>query len=80
MTEVEIEYCAVCNFLPEALRTAERVLKQHAPAIDDVKLVTGKDRVFKVSVDDELVWDKGIDNWDVGDIERSIRPKIHAHA
>lgn len=76
MSEVEIEYCTECNFLPQALRTSERLLKQHHDVIEDVKLKPGPKGVFKVRVDDKEVWNKGIDNFDVGDVERSVRPEL----
>lgn len=64
MTEVEIEYCVPCGFLPRAERIQHRLLEDHGRTLERVALVTGDHGVFVVSVDGETVFDKETDEYD----------------
>lgn len=58
MVAVEIEYCVPCGLLDPAVRTQRELLDEFGGDIDSVRLRTGHGGVFKVAVDDELVFDK----------------------
>lgn len=58
MVEVEIEYCVPCGLLEPAVTTQRDLLDTFGTDIDGVRLRTGDGGVFKVYVDDELVFDK----------------------
>ena len=58
MTTVEIEYCVPCGLLDPAVETQRELLETFGRDLDGVRLATGHGGVFKVSVDDELVFDK----------------------
>jgi len=73
MTAVEIEYCVSCGFLDRALSVEEALLRQFGTDLDRVSLVTGEDGIFVVRVDDETVFDKTADGFDVDEIVRRVR-------
>lgn len=80
MTRVEVEYCVPCGMLNRAQDVAGAVLQQFGEEIDQVSLVTGDNGVFVVRVDDEKVFDKEEDAFDVDAIVRSVRPHVGAAA
>lgn len=73
MTTVEIEYCVPCGFLNRASDLAETLLSTFGDDLDRVSLVTGDHGVFVVRVDDEVVFDKAEDDYDVDEITRNVR-------
>jgi len=56
------------------------VLEQFGEGVDEVALVTGDDGVFVVRVDDEVVFDKTEDEYDVDAIVRAVKPHVGAAA
>jgi len=76
MSEVEIEYCVPCGFLNRATDLAEALLSTLGEDADRVSLVTGDHGVFQVRVDDELVFDKETDDYDVDEITRRVRAEL----
>lgn len=58
MVTVDIEYCVPCGLLDPAVQTQRELLEEFGRDLDGVRLTTGHGGVFKVSVDDELVFDK----------------------
>lgn len=58
MVEVEIEYCVPCGLLDPAVKTQRELLDRFGRDLDSVSLKTGHGGVFKVSVGDDLVFDK----------------------
>ncbi|WP_144798097.1 SelT/SelW/SelH family protein [Halorubrum depositum] len=80
MTRVEIEFCVPCGFLNRAQDVSEALLKQFGEELDEVALVTGDSGVFVVRADDEVVFDKTEDEYDVDAIVRAVRPYVGAAA
>lgn len=78
MTEVEIEYCVPCGFLPRAERIQHRLLDVHGQAIERVALVTGDHGAFVVSVDGEPVFDKETDDYDEDAIVETVVSRLEA--
>ena len=74
MTTVEIEYCVPCGFLERAQRLQGALLSSLDDELAAVTLRTGDDGVFRVSVDDELVFEKG-EEYDVDAIVRAVRER-----
>ena len=72
MTNVEIEYCVPCGMLPRAQDLQEALLEEYGQDLETVALRTGDHGVFKVRSDDELVFDKESDEYDVGAIVDSV--------
>ena len=78
MTRVEVEYCVPCGMLNRAKDVAGAVLEQFGESVDEVALVTGDDGIFVVRVDDEVVFDKTEDEYDVDAIVRAVKPHVGA--
>jgi len=73
MTTVEIEYCVPCGFLDRAQAVQESLLRTFGERLDAVTLRTGRDGVFRVTVDGTAVFDKYDDEYDVDEIVRRVR-------
>ncbi len=80
MTEVEIEYCSVCQLRPQAMKTSEEILKNHESDIEAVRLKVGKDGVFKIRLDDEIIWDKKVEELDLDEVEKNLQSKLEQTA
>ncbi|TQQ83519.1 SelT/SelW/SelH family protein [Halonotius terrestris] len=78
MATVEIEYCVPCGMLDRALTVEEAILQQFADDLDRVSLVMGDHGIFVVRVDDEVVFDKEEDGFDVDEIVRRVRSQLSA--
>jgi len=76
MSAIEIEYCVPCGFLERAEKIQHALLEQFGGRLDRVALVTGDHGVLTVAVDDEIVWDKAEDDYDVDEITRRVRDVI----
>jgi len=75
MTDVEIEYCVPCGMLDRAQDVQAALLEQFGQRLDTVALRTGDSGVFRVAVDDERVFDKAEDEYDVD----AIVGRVQAH-
>lgn len=60
MVTVQIEYCVECGLLDPAVHTQRELLDRFGRDLDGVSLKTGHGGVFKVSVGDDLVFDKSV--------------------
>jgi selenoprotein W-related protein len=76
MTAVDIEYCVPCGFLPRAEDVQHDLLETFGEELDSVALVTGDHGVFRVTVDDELVFDKEDNEYDIDEITRRVRDRL----
>jgi selenoprotein W-related protein len=76
MTTVEIEYCVPCGFLDRAQDIQRALLQQFGDRLDRVALVTGDHGVLQVRVDDDVVWDKADDPYDLDAITRRLREYV----
>lgn len=72
MSEVEIEYCVECGLLPKAEETEHAVLEAYKNKIDGLKFKPGHGGVFKVSVDDTVVYDKSGEGYDLNSIVERV--------
>lgn len=76
MSDVAIEYCVPCGFRERALNVQEAILNGVEDEIDELSLVMGDHGVFQVRVDEETVFDKADDEFDVDAIVRSVRDAV----
>ncbi|MDY6764988.1 MAG: Rdx family protein [Halobacteria archaeon] len=76
MTQIEIEYCVPCGFLPRAEEVQHEILEEYGQQVDSVTLKTGDHGVFKVSVDGDLVFDKAEEEYDVETIKESVADRV----
>jgi selenoprotein W-related protein len=75
--EVEIEYCVPCGFRQHALDVQGAVLNGLEQELDSLTLVMGDHGVFRVTADDETVYDKETDgDLDADDIVRDLRGQV----
>ena len=82
MPTVEIEYCVPCGLLDRAIQTQRSLLETYGRELDGVRLTTGANGVFTVSVDDRTVWDKAEADtgYDLGDIEEAVDEAVRQEA
>jgi selenoprotein W-related protein len=78
MTTVEIEYCVPCGFRERAVHVQQAILSGLERELDSVRLVMGDHGVFRISVDDETIYDKAEagDEFDVDAIVREVRSHV----
>ena len=76
MTTVEIEYCVPCGFLSRAQDVQHALLSAFGEDLEAVTLRTGDNGVFVVRVDDEVIFEKTEDEYDVDEIVRSVRDRV----
>src|SRR5919199_378677 len=58
---VEITYCTQCRWLLRAAWLGSELLTSFGTEIGEVALRPGTGGVFRVRVDDEVVWDRAVD-------------------
>lgn len=80
MTDVEIEYCVPCGFLPRAENVQHELLDEYGQELDRVALKTGDHGVFTVRVDGEVVFDKDSDAYDPDAIVDRVMDRVQASA
>lgn len=73
MTNVEIEYCVPCGFLERAEDIQHALLTSFGDELDRVALVTGDHGVLEVRVDEQVIFEKSEDEYDVDGIVREVR-------
>ncbi|AJF26382.1 SelT/SelW/SelH family protein [Haloarcula sp. KBTZ06] len=78
MSSVEIEYCVPCGFRERAVDVQQAILSGLELELDSVRLVMGDHGVFRISVDDETVYDKAeaSEEFDVDAIVREVRSHV----
>lgn len=76
MASVEIEYCVPCGFLERAEDIQHELLTNFGEELDRVSLVTGDHGVLTVSVDNQTVFDKDENEYDVDGIVREVRSQL----
>jgi selenoprotein W-related protein len=75
MARVSVTYCTQCNWLLRAAWVAQELLQTFGTELDEVALVPGTGGIFRVHVNDSLVWDRKADGSaaDVVEIKRRVR-------
>lgn len=76
MVTVEIEYCVPCGFLERAEDIQHELLTNFGGELDRISLVTGDHGVLTVSVDNQTVFDKDENEYDVDGIVREVRSQL----
>jgi len=76
MPTVTLTYCVPCGFRERALDTQEAILGGLEGEIDRFELVMGDHGVFRVEVDEEIVYDKERDTFDIDAIVRDVRAEL----
>ncbi|ARQ70175.1 SelT/SelW/SelH family protein [Streptomyces marincola] len=74
---VRIEYCTRCRWLPRAAWLAQELLGTFESELSEVALVPGTGGVFRVSVGDEVVWDRRAQGFpEPTAVKRLIRDRV----
>lgn len=60
MVTVEIEFCVPCGLLEPALRTQRELIDTFGRDLDAVSLQPGHGGVFIVTVDEDVIFDRGV--------------------
>ena len=76
MTSVEIEYCVPCGFLERAEDLQYALLSTFSEQLESVTLVTGANGVFAVRIDDDPIFEKHEETYDVDEIVRRVRDRL----
>jgi len=76
MSTVELEYCVPCGFRDRALDLQQAILTALERELSVFQLTMGDDGVFVVRVDDEVVYNKMEDEFDIDEIVRDIRNEL----
>jgi len=75
---IVITYCTQCRWLLRATWLAQELLTTFTTDIAELALQPGIGGVFRVAVDEQVVWDRKIDGGfpDLGRLKRAIRDQV----
>jgi selenoprotein W-related protein len=75
---VTITYCTQCQWLLRAGWMAQELLSTFGTDLGEVALVPGTGGVFRIAVDDTLVWDRAADGGfpDVKTLKQRVRDRV----
>ncbi|HEY5981409.1 MAG TPA: SelT/SelW/SelH family protein [Microlunatus sp.] len=75
---VAITYCTQCRWLLRAGWLASELLTTFGTDLTEVALVPGTGGVFRVEIDDELLWDRTRDGGfpDIAPLKRMVRDRV----
>ncbi|MEV5650407.1 SelT/SelW/SelH family protein [Nocardia sp. NPDC052254] len=78
MARIAIEYCTQCRWLLRAGWVAQELLSTFGTDLDEVALKPGTGGVFRITVDDEQIWDRKADEGfpDVARLKQRVRDRI----
>ncbi|MBB6459150.1 SelT/SelW/SelH family protein [Flammeovirga kamogawensis] len=75
--KITIEYCTLCQWTPRAVWMQQELLYTFNEQIEEIALRPTNGGVFKISVDDQLVWDRKEDGFpEPKAVKQKIRNKI----
>lgn len=80
MPTIEIEYCVPCGLRENALNTADAILAEFGRELDGVTLTPGHGGVFKVYANEEVIFDKDEQRYDIDTITDAIAAHVQATA
>lgn len=72
---VAITYCTGCRWLLRAAWMAQELLSTFEATLGEVALVPGSGGVFRVEVDEQVVWDRKVDKGfpDISVLKQRVR-------
>ncbi|GEM35344.1 SelT/SelW/SelH family protein [Nocardia neocaledoniensis] len=78
MPRIAIEYCTQCRWLLRAGWMAQELLTTFATDLDEVALVPGQGGVFRITLDDEQLWERKADGGfpDIASLKQRVRDRI----
>ncbi|MEU8898448.1 SelT/SelW/SelH family protein [Nocardia sp. NPDC048505] len=78
MARVAIEYCTQCRWLLRAGWMAQELLNTFGTDLREVALVPGEGGVFRITVDDEQIWERKADGGfpDIAVLKQRVRDRV----
>ena len=75
---VAIDYCTGCNWLLRAGWMAQELLSSLSDHLEEVALRPGSGGVFRVTVNDQVVWDRTVDEGfpPIAELKRRVRDRV----
>jgi selenoprotein W-related protein len=75
---VEITYCTQCRWLLRAAWMGQELLSTFADELGEIALAPGTGGVFQIHVEDELIWDRAVQNGfpDIKELKQLVRDRI----
>jgi selenoprotein W-related protein len=75
---IVITYCTQCRWLLRATWLAQELLTTFTTDIGEVALQPGTGGVFRVAVDEEVLWDRKVEGSfpDLGPLKRMVRDRV----
>lgn len=72
---VKIHYCSQCNWMLRATWMAQELLHTFSTDLASVTLVPGTGGIYEITVNDEVIWNRKVDNGfpDAAEIKRRLR-------
>ncbi|OHX66264.1 SelT/SelW/SelH family protein [Flammeovirga pacifica] len=55
---ISIEFCTLCHWTPRAVWMTQELLYTFQNDVAEIKLIPSNGGIFKISVDNETVWDR----------------------
>ncbi|MEV0765549.1 SelT/SelW/SelH family protein [Nocardia sp. NPDC050435] len=78
MARVAIEYCTQCRWLLRAGWMAQELLNTFGTDLREVALVPSEGGVFRITVDDEQIWERKADGGfpDIAVLKQRVRDRV----
>jgi selenoprotein W-related protein len=78
MSRVAIEYCTQCRWLLRAGWMAQELLSTFGAGLSEVALIPGSGGVFRITVDDEQIWERKADGGfpDIAVLKQRVRDRV----
>ena len=75
---IVITYCTQCRWLLRATWLAQELLTTFTTEVGELALQPGTGGVFRVAVDEEVLWDRRIEGGfpDLGPLKRMVRDRV----
>jgi len=75
---IVITYCTQCRWLLRATWLAQELLTTFTTDIGELALQPGTGGVFRVAVDEEVLWDRQVEGGfpDLGPLKRMVRDRV----
>ena len=75
---IVITYCTQCKWLLRASWLAQELLSSFTVEIAELTLRPGTGGVFRIAIDDEVVWDRKIDGGfpEIAELKRRVRDLV----
>lgn len=79
--KISIYYCVQCRWMLRATWMAQELLSTFAEELGEVALVPGKSGIFRIYVEDQLIWDRKTDGGfpDAKLLKTKVRDLIAPH-